>query len=107
MRVGASDVYLNVAGRAQNCRTRGLTWAVAAALLSSMSGRGFGTQTRSTLERSGPIGCGPGWFGLSSARMREAERLGFARAIAPKAVADSGAPIGIDCRGRLPTCSSW
>ena len=96
VRMGASDVYLNVAGGLRIAEPAA-DLAVAAALVSSMSGRPLAADTVyfGEVSLSGAVRM----VGLAAARLREAQRLGFARAIAPQAIVDSGGTLGLECRG--------
>lgn len=96
VRLGASDVYLNVAGGLR-IGEPAADLAVAAALVSALSGRPLAANAVyfGEISLSGAIRM----VGQSSARMREAERLGFERAVAPKAIVDAGATGGLECRG--------
>ena len=96
VRMGASDVYLNVAGGLRIAEPAA-DLAVAAALVSSMTGRPLSADAVffGEVSLSGAVRM----VGLSATRIREAERLGFARAIAPQAIVDSGGTQGLACRG--------
>jgi DNA repair protein RadA/Sms len=96
VRMGASDVYLNVAGGLRIAEPAA-DLAVAAALVSSMTGRPLAADAVffGEVSLSGAVRM----VGLAATRIREAERLGFARAIAPQAIVDSGGTQGLDCRG--------
>lgn len=96
VRLGGSDVYLNVAGGLRIAEPAA-DLAVAAALVSSLSGRPLAADSVyfGEVSLSGAVRM----VGQSAARMREADRLGFARAVAPQAVADTGAGAGLACSG--------
>ena len=93
VRLGESDVYLNVAGGLRIGETAA-DLAVAAALVSALSGHPldpdgvyFGEISLSGAVRA---------VGQTAARIKEAERLGFERAILPDGTPDSGAGKAFD-----------
>jgi DNA repair protein RadA/Sms len=94
VRLGASDVYLNVAGGLR-IGEPAADLAVAAALLSALTGRPleadgvfFGEISLSGAVRA---------VGQDSARTREAERLGFTQATVPRGAPAAGS-TGIRCK---------
>ena len=96
VRLGASDVDLNVAGGLRIAEPAA-DLAVAAALVSSLAGRPLPADAVyfGEVSLSGAVRM----VGQSAARMREADRLGFDRAMAPQAVIDAGATAGLDAVG--------
>jgi DNA repair protein RadA/Sms len=87
VRLGASDVYLNVAGGLRISEPAA-DLAVAAALVSAMCGRPLDPEGVyfGEISLSGAVRA----VGQSTARTKEAERLGFARATLPDGTPDSG-----------------
>ncbi len=87
VRFGGADVYLNVAGGLRIAEPAA-DIAVAAALVSSLSGRPLDADAVyfGEISLSGAVR----GVGQPAARLREAERLGFTRAVIP-AAADPGA----------------
>ena len=87
VRLGASDVYLNVAGGLRIVEPAA-DLAVAAALVSALSGRPLEADSVffGEISLSGALRA----VGQSGARLREAERLGFTAATMPRSTSDSG-----------------
>jgi DNA repair protein RadA/Sms len=96
VRFGAADVYLNVAGGLR-IGEPAADLAVAAALVSSLTGRPLPADGvfLGEISLSGAVRM----VGQASARLREAERLGFARAILPSAAADARPGAGFAVHG--------
>jgi DNA repair protein RadA/Sms len=98
LRLSGHDVYLNVAG-GLTVEEPAADLAVAAALISSMTGAVlpadavfFGEIALSGAVR--PVA-------LASARLREAAKLGFARAVAPASADGGGAPLSMKTTGHV------
>ncbi len=87
VRFGACDVYLNVAGGLR-IGEPAADLAVAAALVSSLSGRPLDANSVyfGEVSLSGAVRM----VGQNAARLREAERLGFTRAVLPEAAVGEG-----------------
>jgi DNA repair protein RadA/Sms len=96
VRLGASDVYLNVAGGLRIAEPAA-DLAVAAALVSAMSGRPLPADSVffGEISLSGALRA----VGQSGARLREAERLGFTGATMPGSTSDSGGPAPLTQTG--------
>jgi DNA repair protein RadA/Sms len=90
--MGSRDVYLNVAGGLR-IQEPAADLAVATALVSSLSGRPApsGAVVFGEIGLAGEIRA----VGHAEARLREAAKLGFARAVVPRGKAIGLAPIAL------------